>query len=53
MLELGHLLVEANELLADQPLALERLAGEILPAEFKRGAGAGLKLQELALPAIA
>ena len=40
-LELGPLLVEADELLADQSPALQSLAGKILPAELQRGAGVG------------
>ena len=45
-------LIELEELLADQPLALERLAGEVLPAELQRLAGTHIELAKLILPAI-
>jgi hypothetical protein len=51
-LQVGDDLIELEELLADQPLALERLAGEVLPAELKRLACTQIELVELILPAI-
>jgi len=51
-LQLRDYLIELHELLADQPLALEGLAGEVLPAEFERFASTAFELAKLIPSAI-
>jgi hypothetical protein len=45
-------LIELDEFLTDQPLALKRLAGEVLAAELERFASAHIELAELILAPI-
>ena len=50
--QVGDGLIELDELLTDNLLALERLAGEVLPASLERRAGTEIGLAQLIRPPI-
>ena len=50
--QVGDDLIELDELLTDKPLALERLAGEVVPSVLDRRAGTEIELVELVRSAV-